>query len=280
MDKTFVVVNGEIVAADTASLHISDLAIQRGYGLFDFFKTIDGKPVFMEDHLDRFFESCYHMRLDPGCTKQQLTGLLFRLMAQNKMVTSGIKMVLTGGYSPDGYTPAKPNLVIIQQPLALNNEPSPVPLKIITYEHQRQLPHIKTIDYLVAIWLQPLIGQSHADDVLYHHNNLVTECPRANIFMVNSNEVLVTPATGMLKGVVRKQILQHFSAAMAIEEREITLNELMGAKEVFVTSSTKNIFPVGSIDGKLIGDGSIGPVTHRLRCGFFELLYPSKNQVQ
>ena len=57
MSTRYVWVNDSLIPADDAQVNISDLAVQRGYGIFDFFKTIDGQSVFLEDHLDRFFRS-------------------------------------------------------------------------------------------------------------------------------------------------------------------------------------------------------------------------------
>ncbi|HQS52989.1 MAG TPA: aminotransferase class IV, partial [Daejeonella sp.] len=64
MSKLFVWVNDTLIPSDEAKLNIADLAVQRGYGIFDFFKTINGQPVFLEDHLDRLFRSAVLMRLE------------------------------------------------------------------------------------------------------------------------------------------------------------------------------------------------------------------------
>lgn len=270
MSTPFVMINGALVAADKAFLQISDLSIQRGYGIFDFFKTLNGRPIFLEDHLDRFYYSAAQMRLPVKERRDELKAMLAELMQQNNLADSGVRITLTGGYSADGYTMDQPNMITTQLPLV--NTGNLAPVKLITHQHQRQMPHIKTIDYLMAIWLQPLIKEQGADDVLYHHNNVVTECPRANFFIVTNEGTIATTANNLLKGVVRLQVLRNFTKEFMIEERDVTIEDVYNAKEAFITNSTKNVFSVASVDGRLINNGKPGEVTLRLAGKLKELI--------
>jgi D-alanine transaminase/branched-chain amino acid aminotransferase len=249
MDK-WVYLNNNFVLEKQAGLHVNDLAIQRGYGLFDYLKTINNSPIFMEDHLERFYFSAEQLRLPVPISKSQLEIIIHELISRNGIPDSGIKLTLTGGYSPDGYNITQPNLIIAQHPLQLpTQEAVENGIKLITYEHQRQLPQVKTIDYLMAIWLQPLIKEKGADDVLYFFNDVVCECPRANFFIVTKEDKLVTPAQNILKGITRKKILENAgSFGLAVEERDIKIAELKTAKTAFICSTTKAILPVMQID--------------------------------
>lgn len=267
-----VIINGKLLPAENAHILTSDLAIQRGYGVFDFFKTINGVPVFLEDHLDRLYRSADQMHLDFDYDRDALKSMLFELMDMNDMPLSGVKITVTGGYAEDGYTLAKPNIIITQQPLLLYNDVNASPLKIVSYEHQRQMPHIKTIDYLMAIWLQPFIKQNQADDVLYHNNGVITECPRSNFFIVTKDDVLVTPVNNVLYGITRTQIFRHFKHICTMQERNITLDEVYRAKEAFVTNSSKNILPVIKVDQHLIGSGQPGLLTLQIKKELLQLI--------
>ncbi|WP_345950194.1 aminotransferase class IV [Mucilaginibacter sp. PAMB04274] len=260
----YTVVNNDFVLAGEASVLITDLAVQRGYGIFDFFKIINGQPIFLEDHLDRFYHSAGQLRLPVAYNRDELKAVLFELMKKNGVSDSGIRITLTGGYSPDGYTVVKPNMIITQQPLTISKEINTQGIKVITHPHQRQMAHIKTIDYLMAIWLQPLIKEKGADDVLYHNNGMVKEVPRANFFIVTPNNEVLTSGTGVLKGIIRKQLLGLNGNGFNVQEREISLEEVMACKEAFITSSTKNILPVTEIDGHVIGNGGAGEVSKAL----------------
>lgn len=264
-------VNGEFLPAETASLGIKDLTIQRGYGIFDFFKSINGNFIFIEDHLDRLYYSAAQMHLPIRHNRDELKALLQALMEKNELPDSGMRITLTGGYAEDGYTLAEPNMIITQQAFK-NPDFSTQGIKLITHHHQRQLAEVKTLDYLMAIWLQPLIKQQGADDVLYHHQGMIRECPRSNFFMVNQQNEVITSATGILKGVVRKQVLNLKIDGLTIIERDFSLDELRQCKEAFVTSSTKNVMPVSSIDDVKINNGQAGEVTKALATAFEMLI--------
>lgn len=269
METKYIFINDTFVTAEKASLLITDLSIQRGYGIFDFFKTIGGKPIFLQDHLNRFYRSAEKMHLKINQTRSELTQILTALQEKNNLPDSGIRMTLTGGYSPDGYTlPAVQNLVITQEPLTLSLKFGSEGINVVTYNYQRQLSAMKTLDYSMAIWLQPFIKESHADDVLYHHNGQVKEVPRANFFIVNHQQQVITAKSNVLGGVIRKNILNLENSGLEIIERDFDLEELQNASEAFITSTTKHILPVLKIDGKAVGDGKAGKISERL----FDLL--------
>jgi D-alanine transaminase/branched-chain amino acid aminotransferase len=233
-----------------AGVPVTDLLVQRGYGIFDFLRVANNKPLFIDAHLDRFFHSASIMRLNIPETRDQIKQIVAELIQKNQMSYSGMRMIIAGGDAPDGYTIEHPHLIIIQAPLA---EPSlhlpETGIKLATYNYQRQIPEVKSTDYLMAIWLQPWMKDQGADDILYHNNGIIRECPRSNFFLVTEQNVLVTPHEQMLKGVTRKNILSVCVANnIAFEERVVTMEEVKTAKEAFITSSTKRIIPVHQID--------------------------------
>jgi branched-chain amino acid aminotransferase len=270
MGLNYVFINDAFVKAENAALFIADLSIQRGYGIFDFFKTVNGKPLFLKDHIARFYHSAAKMHLDITHSPAQLEELLYALMEKNDIPDSGIRITLTGGYATDGYTLASPNLIITQQPLSIQLVMDPVGISLVTYGYQRQLAEMKTLDYLMAIWLQPFIKEQHADDVLYHAGGLVKECPRANFFIISQDNEILTAKNHVLKGVTRKNILKIGHPDFNVEEKDFSLEDLRNAREAFITSTTKHILPVVKIDGQLIGDGKPGLLTTRLAALFLD----------
>jgi branched-chain amino acid aminotransferase len=273
MCKLFVWVNDSLIPSDEANLNIADLAVQRGYGIFDFFKTIDGQPVFLEDHLDRLFRSAVLMRLELKQSRDEIRDKIIRLIENNNLKDSGIKVILTGGFSSDGFNIAEPNLIISQQGFQIPRTMSEKGISILTHEYQRQFSNAKTLDYLQAIWLQPILKEKKADDVLYYSNGLIRECPRANIFIVTKDQKVLTPESGMLKGVTRKHVLEISGARYVTEARDVSFEELRNAGEVFITSTTKNILPVVQVDGYVIGDGNPGEVSRTLAKEYNRIIY-------
>lgn len=267
----FIFINDSFIAEENASLLVSDLAIQRGYGVFDFFRTINNKPVHLDDHLDRFFFSASKMRLPIGKTREQLKEIISELMQKNNIPDSGIRITLTGGYSSDGYSLSKPNLIISQKPLIINDDIVST-IKLVSYAHQRQLPDVKSIDYMMAIWLKPFVEQNSADDLLYHTGGSVTESPRSNFFIVTADDKIVTPSNNILKGINRKYVTAIAKKHFAFEERDITLDEAYNAKEAFLTSTTKLVLPVVKIDDKTLGNGEAGKISLFIRQLLKELI--------
>ena len=205
------------------------------------------------------------MHLTAPGTKEQLHEILLDLLKKNNLSDSGIRMILTGGYSPDAYQPVTPNFIIQQNPLTITDSLTPKSVSIITHEFVRDIPEAKTINYTMGIWLQKKIKEQNADDVLYHMNGVVTEFPRCNFFIVTKDNTIVTPAKNALKGVTRKRILELFGSRVV--EGTVTLSDIRQAKEAFLTSSTKRIQAIVKMDGQLIGDGLPGAITTELLQG-------------
>ena len=82
---------------------------------------------------------------------------------------------------------------------------------------------------------------------------------------------MITPAKNILRGIIRKKIL-NFSQLVNIREGLITQKDLENAKEAFITSSTKNVLPVLKINNKLIGDGKPGEITTKISGKLMELI--------
>lgn len=265
METKYVYINDSFIAAEKASVLVTDLAIQRGYGIFDFFKTMGGKPIFLQDHLDRFYNSAQQMHLNIPYPPAELEAIIAELLEKNDLQDSGIRMTLTGGYSTDGFQlPAAQNLIISQQPFQMDLNLNRTGIKVVTYDYQRQLSGMKTIDYSMAIWLQPFIKENQADDVLYHHHGQVKEVPRANFWMVNEAQEVITAKSNVLPGIIRKNLLSLENHDFKIVERDFSIQDLNDASEAFITSTTKHILPVIQIDGRPVGNGEAGKVSAAL----------------
>jgi len=240
----------QISLLESAGVPVGDLLVQRGYGIFDYLRVANNKPLFIEAHLDRLFNSAKIMRLTIAQSKEDLKKIIAELIEKNNIPFSGIRLIIAGGDAPDGYTITAPHLIIIQQPL--DAPPSHIATKgihLVSHFYQRQLAEVKTTDYLMAVYLQAWMKSQGGDDILYYNNDSVSECPRSNIFMISQDNTIVTPANNMLKGITRKNIIAVAEAHhLKIEQRDISLAEIKQAKEVFITSSTKRITPVAGLD--------------------------------
>jgi D-alanine transaminase/branched-chain amino acid aminotransferase len=100
-------------------------------------------------------------------------------------------------------------------------------IRLVSYEHQRQLPQVKSTDYMMAIWLQTYINDKQADDLLYHNQGIITECPRSNFFIVTSDDRVITPRDNILKGITRMKVVMLASKSLPMEERNLSIDEIL-----------------------------------------------------
>jgi branched-chain amino acid aminotransferase len=259
-------INHDFVPEEKAMLSVRDLSILRAYCVFDFFRFRNFQPVFLSDHLDRLFFSMTGLRLAIEPDKSKLEELVVELIQRNSIPEGGIRITVTGGSSENGYFPGKPSLVITQHSFdEVNSEQFNNGIHLASYAYQRQLPHIKSSDYIMGIYLQPWMKSREADDVLYVDKEIITECPRSNIFVYNKYGELCTPASGILPGITRKQVMELGKSHYPVIEKHIPLEEVYEASEVFITSTTKQVLPVRTIDGRPIGTGQFPVSSHILR---------------
>lgn len=243
---SYVYVNGQIIPAQEANINVADIGFLRGYGVFDYFRAIDGQPIFMDDHLDRFDRSTQYLGLILSQSREHIKQQILQLIALSQQPLLGVRLVSTGGYAEDGYTPtAVPNLVMIAKPFVFNAFEQG--LSLMTVHHQRDMPTIKTTNYIKPISLLPKLQACKADDVLYHFEGHITESSRSNICIIKDG-VLITPDSGMLEGITRKRILSFAAEILPVEVRKVSLQEVFEADEVFLCGSTKRIAPVTNID--------------------------------
>ena len=267
-----VFLNDRFVENTEALLHVSDLSIQRGYGVFDFSRTVNGVPLFLNDHLQRFYNSAAYMHLPLKYSMQELSSIVQELIQRSSIPEAGIRMGLTGGYSPDSYHPAEANLILTCNPVKITTEEEfKTGYSIITHRYQRELPHVKSINYMMAVWLQPLLKEKQVNDLLYYNNESITEFPRANVFIVTPDSKLITPEKNILHGITRKNVLSLAAEMMTVEKRDITIDELISATEVFLTATTKRILPILKINGRPVGNGKVGKITTTLYNKFLQL---------
>ncbi|MEO1262093.1 MAG: aminotransferase class IV [Bacteroidota bacterium] len=258
-------VNGQVVPKEEASIGIADLAIWRGYALFDFFLVKKGHPLFFDDYLDRMERSAKTLQLKIPLSRSEMKQHIYELINVNKVESAGIKLVLTGGYSPDNFTPTTPNLIMLVRPAPTypkwKHEDG---VKLMLHEYHRTFPAIKSINYIVGVNLLPQMNASDSEDILFHFGGHIHETVRANFFIVKDDQTLVTTGQDVLEGITRKQILRLAEPHYKIELRDLKLEELHTAKEAFITSTTKQVMPVIKVDDTMIGNGRPGEVTKHL----------------
>jgi branched-chain amino acid aminotransferase len=257
-------VNGEYRYPGQAMVPVNDLGILRGYGVFDYFRTFNKKPFRIDDYLERLENSAKELAL-PVPSKAEIKAVVKELLRRIDPASDiAIRILISGGPSSDGISVMKPSIIITAEKLSVPEAALyESGVKLITDEFLRELPSVKTTNYLNAIRKKNLKEQHKAFELLYFHENNLLETSRNNFF-VFKDKVLVTPAKNVLKGITRKVVLELAAEHFQVEERPLKMDELKECTEAFITGTTKKILPVVKIDDLKIGAGTPGDNTKRL----------------
>ena len=242
-------------------MQINDLGLLRGYGLFDYFRTYNGKPFQWNWYWQRYENSAKLLRLSNPITKKEAYKTVMKLIKMSGLEDCAIRFVLTGGYSEDSISSPKPNLLIISEDIhPVKPEEYEQGIKVISYDFVRDLAEVKSTDYKHFMILQNDIKAANAADVFYHKRGFISELSRSNVFIFKGN-TLITPNKNILKGITRRTILELAKPHFKIEQRNVKMSEVLAADEVFTTSTTKRVLAISQIDEHKIGNGRAGEKT-------------------
>ncbi|WP_128545396.1 aminotransferase class IV [Larkinella soli] len=263
--------NGTILPVDQISFGVTDLGLLRGFGLFDYFRTYNGRPFQWDWYWGRFANSAVKMHLTVPVQKDEAYRIVMKLIEKSDMPEVGVRFVLTGGYSPDSISVTRPNLLMMTEEL----HPSPSNqyeegIKVILDEYVREMAEVKSTDYKRVILLAQAIRSARASDVLYQKNGEISELSRSNFFIFKGDRLL-TPNRHILHGITRRTIMHLAQNDFKVEECPVLLSDLYDADEAFTTSSTKKVLPITQVGDLTIADGRPGERTRYLLQEFEEL---------
>lgn len=259
-------VDGRFVPADEAVIPVTDLAVLRGLGAFDFMRTYGKKPFCLRAHLERLEASSRKIGLSFPWSRNELSGLVLETLRRNAHPESNIRIIVTGGSSPDFMNPrGNPRLIIMASPLP------EMPawwyrdgIRIITVTAERPLAGAKSINYVQASLALDAARQKDAQEAVYTvPQEIVLEGTTSNIFAFTAG-TLITPGRGILPGITRQVILDLARSLFPVRIRDVFLSELLAADEVFISGTNKGIVPVVRVDDTVIGEGKPGPRTLQL----------------
>ena len=259
-------VDGKFVPADQATLPVDDLAIVRGIGVFDLLRTYHGKPYFLKEHVTRLLQSARKIKLDLPWSHEQICRVALETLSRNTLAEANIRIIVTGGSSPDFITPAgNPRLLVLVTPLPKLPESWYLQgVGVITLNVRRDNPNAKSINYLPAALALQDARSKGAVEVLYvDDEDNVLEGAISNLFAFIDDK-LVTPGQGILSGITRKVILEIAAEYYPIEIRNLPRRELLTAQEAFLTGTNKGLVPVVRIDRTSIGQGVPGKRTRHV----------------
>ena len=250
--------NGTIGPLADMSIPMLDRACYFGDGVYEAVATKNHIPYALDEHIERFFCSANLLRLSVPFSKEKLRDLLCSLIAK---VDDGEQIAywqLSRGVALRSHAfptePCTPSLMAMLQPFKLYNVANPI--SAITVEDTRYLHcNIKTINLLPNIMAAQHAQEANCFEAIFHRNGRVTECTRSNVHILKEGTLITAPADHfILNGIARRHLLQACaSLVIPYDERPYTLDELMDADEIIITSTGSLGARVTTVDGKTVG---------------------------
>ena len=219
-------------------------------GLYETFRTLDFKPVFLQPHLDRLFSSANRIGLNIEFTQSDILNMLSKVIRDFQDPNQRVRIL------------AVPNKLIVYTSY-LNLDPSIYNgVCVITIEASRAQPEIKTTDYHACLtaW-KAAVNAGCFEAILMDGSGILYEGSRSNLFWVKDAK-LFTRKEDVLPGTTRQIIINHSS--VSIQYNTLNSMDLSNIDEVFLTNSGSGIIPVTSINNKNVGNGSVGIITRQL----------------
>ncbi|BCO32835.1 cytochrome c550 [Thiohalobacter sp. COW1] len=267
-----VFLNGEFLPHDQARVSVMDRGFLFGDGVYEVIPAYGGHLFRLQPHLQRLDNSLQAVRIPNPYTEPQWQGILEELVGENAGTDQSVYLQVTRGVMErrDHAFPAdlKPTVFAMSNPIP---EPDPAlaehGITAISLDDIRwQSCHIKAITLLPNVLLRQQAVEAGAAEAILLRDGEATEGAASNLFIVRDG-LLITPPKGplLLPGITRDLVIE-LAARHGIPYREGAISEadLRGADEVWLTSSTKEIMPVTTLDGVPVGDGRPGPLYRQM----------------
>ena len=284
-DTILIYVDGRILPKAQAVVSVYDSGFMLGDGIWEGLRLYDGKWAFLDDHIDRLFEAAKAIDLDIGLDRAGVIKALHDTQHANAMTTDAhARLMVTRGvktrpFQHPSLSQQGPTFVIIME----HSQPKiPRPITLATVPHMRGLPmtqdpklnsHSKLNCILACIAAQ----KAGADEALMLDvHGFVNTTNACNFFIVKKGAVWTSTGDYCMNGITRQKVIDLCHAHdIPVFERNFSLVDTYSADEAFLTGTFGAQTPVGSIDGRVIGSGDLGPVTARLRALYKDLVAAS-----
>lgn len=274
-------IDGEYVPIGEARIPILDWGFTRSDVTYDVVSVWKGNFFRLEDHLNRFEASAAAMHLTLPHSREAMREVLQECVRMSGLKEAYVEMGLSRGVPPPG---SRDPRTCVNRFFAYA-----IPFVWIATEEQRKRGlHliISSVRRIPPESVDPKAKNFHWGDltrglfeayerggetaVLVDGAGHVTEGPGFNVFVVKDGRV-ATPAEGVLEGITRMTVMELVQQAeLPLETRPVKETELLGADEVFLSSTAGGVLPVTRVDDQVLGEGSPGPITQRLRDMYWE----------
>ncbi len=274
--------DGKYDLIENMSVPFDDRVHYYGDGVYD--ATCAGNHIIfnLEEHIDRFFSSAALLEINIPHTKEELKDILNEMITKVDGNEHFVYWQVTRAVAPRKHkfptdTPAKLWIMIRQS--AIGNPDKPV--KLITVEDTRFFHcNIKTLNLIPNVMAAQKAELAGCDEVVFHRGDRVTECAHSNVHIIKNGMFITPPLDNLiLPGIARAHLIKMCKELdIPYAERIFTVQELMGADEVIVSSSSNFCLYASEVDGIKVG-GKAPELLHRLQHALTEEFLAATNQV-
>lgn len=215
--------------------------------VYEVVRLIDNKPLFLKDHLDRLFASMNLTGIDPVITRKHISDTLQHLIRSNKVHDGNIKIFV--GMRSDQ---SKPYMVAWFIPHSYPSEEMyRNGVKVSLFEYNRMNPNAKIVRDTFKEHVEARMIQTGSFELLLHHESLITEGSRSNVFFIVNGTLRTAPDRMVLKGITRQKIMEIIMQdKLPLETSALKLDELAYAEAVFICGTSPKVLPISNIDDK------------------------------
>jgi branched-chain amino acid aminotransferase len=278
IEKVFL--NDKLIDIDKACVSVTDSGFLYGAGLFETMRSYNGIVFALTDHLDRLFVSARSLSINNPYTKQYITDAIYKLLQANKLSEARLRLTLTNGPMAEPDEQRKPTLLITAtklQPYPGEYYKNGVTVVLCPFRQNTAelICGYKTTSYFSRmIGLQEAHQKKAAEALWFTVDNRLAEGCISNVFLVKDS-MLLTPliSTPVLPGVARQAVCQiALKNSIELVEKDLYINDLLGADEVFLTNVIMQVLPITKIEKHTVGDGKVGPMVKKLQSYFAEII--------
>jgi branched-chain amino acid aminotransferase len=280
-------VNGRVGGEDQGLISVLDHGFLYGEGIYEVVRTYNRRPFLLDRHLQRLRRSAAMIALPLPWSdaefERQVADTLAPFFSHTQTPATAeayVRILVTRGVGEISYDPsscAAPSLVMIAKALTpraggVHERGVKVCLVSIVRNHPCSInPLIKSNNLLNnALAAQEALRQGGFDGVMRNYRGELAECSTANLFVVKDGRAVTPPLdSGLLSGITRGFIFEVCeSVGVPVEQRVLHDEDLFGADESFLTSTTQEVVPIVQVDERLIADGKPGAITLKLLAAF------------
>ena len=275
-------VNGRYLRHTDAAVHVEDRGFQFADGVYEVCEVRHGFIVDLPRHLNRLERSLGELAMDMPMSRSALTQVIREVLRRNHVKNGLYYLQVTRGAARRDHVfpaPGTPMTVVVT---AKSTDPSVVAKKnangisaITVPDNRWDRVDIKSVGLLPNCMARQQAKEAGAQEAIYvDADGTVKEGAATNVWIVDDSGTLVTrPADhGILRGITRTTLMDIAAKLdMPVREANFTVDEMLKAREVFITAATSICFPVVSIDGKTIANGHPGSVSQKIREAFFDI---------